>query len=342
MTQVDTVFLFQGGYPHSAHIEFAEALSADLRHFETGAKPTPNRKNQDCHSEIKRLRAARQLSNYDVVIAEGTAALQTLLSYGLMNSREATTILLACDETFAEISDTKMHYVWQFLRILTRRVDGCISISNLEQSWVRPYLPSARHEIVNPTTTPEKYDALLELDNAQPEAPTQLLSVGSARPMKNYDSLVSAVGQVRKRTGRDVQLTLVGSGHESESYTDAPFINISGFIDLPELYRHLEEADLYVQSSQGDGFGVAALEAMLAGLPVLVSSETGIRELLPDEWVMGTDTCAITKAIDTTLATAPSQLVDVGTQNRRRAATLSPDRQAERFTEAVSTIHKSR
>jgi glycosyltransferase involved in cell wall biosynthesis len=42
----------------------------------------------------------------------------------------------------------------------------------------------------------------------------------------------------------------------------------------------LAEASLYVHPSRGDIFPVAPLEAMLAGLPAIVSDETGTKEIV--------------------------------------------------------------
>ena len=44
----------------------------------------------------------------------------------------------------------------------------------------------------------------------------------------------------------------------------------------------LREADLVVMPSHTEGFGLVALEAISAGVPVLVSSETGIAKALQD------------------------------------------------------------
>ncbi len=46
---------------------------------------------------------------------------------------------------------------------------------------------------------------------------------------------------------------------------------------------HLQIADAYVHPSWQDGFGRAPLEAMRCGVPVVVSADTGMKELISDE-----------------------------------------------------------
>ncbi len=49
--------------------------------------------------------------------------------------------------------------------------------------------------------------------------------------------------------------------------------------DVPDI---LAAADIYIQPSRWDGFGIAALEAMAAGLPVVVSNVPGLRDVVGD------------------------------------------------------------
>ncbi len=63
----------------------------------------------------------------------------------------------------------------------------------------------------------------------------------------------------------------------------------AGFIKREELSRAYSMADLYVMPSVSEPFGIAALEAIKSGTPVLVSKQSGVREvfrhcLLCDFW----------------------------------------------------------
>lgn len=55
-------------------------------------------------------------------------------------------------------------------------------------------------------------------------------------------------------------------------------IQFLGTIDDIRLF--LSKIDIYIQSSNWEGFGIAALEAMAAGLPVIASDVPGLREVL--------------------------------------------------------------
>jgi glycosyltransferase involved in cell wall biosynthesis len=84
-----------------------------------------------------------------------------------------------------------------------------------------------------------------------------------------------------------------------EEYRDDPTIEFVGWVDDPaELYR---QASVFVFPSIEDGFGMVVTEAMAAGLPAIVSENTGakdcIREGIDGEIVPIRDSKALAKEI---------------------------------------------
>ncbi|CAH3018003.1 unnamed protein product, partial [Porites evermanni] len=89
---------------------------------------------------------------------------------------------------------------------------------------------------------------------------------------------------------QDTRLVFVGAPdgkHEDiakrlmEYGVPASRLNVKGFVrDRESLKRLLQQADLVVMPSRTEGFGLAGLEAMSAGLPVLVSRNCGFGEAL--------------------------------------------------------------
>ena len=57
-------------------------------------------------------------------------------------------------------------------------------------------------------------------------------------------------------------------------------LTVRGFKDREALKREFCEADLVLMPSRTEGFGLTALEAMSAGLPVIVSKNSGFGEAL--------------------------------------------------------------
>jgi glycosyltransferase involved in cell wall biosynthesis len=103
-------------------------------------------------------------------------------------------------------------------------------------------------------------------------------------PKKGLDLLLAAFARARSRRP-DLVLVIAGSGDagfERDIRRDAIRLGLgdsvywAGFLSGPEKLAALTDADLFVLPSYSENFGVAAVEAMAAGLPVVISDRVGI------------------------------------------------------------------
>jgi len=114
-----------------------------------------------------------------------------------------------------------------------------------------------------------------------------VLFLGRVTYQKGPDVFLEAAARVARRR-KDVKFVVAGSGdlyHGSiERAADlglARRVHFTGFLRGGEVDRAWRDADLYVLPSVSEPFGIAPLEAVRAGVPVLVSSRSGVAEVLP-------------------------------------------------------------
>lgn len=106
--------------------------------------------------------------------------------------------------------------------------------------------------------------------------------------VKGYDIIGKAVASLDRR----FKLTFVGSPKDEQRKIEDWFrketniarnqLTIRGYRNHDEMKKMFREADLVVMPSRSEGFGLVALEAISAGVPVLVSSESGMAEALEE------------------------------------------------------------
>lgn len=139
------------------------------------------------------------------------------------------------------------------------------------------------------------YNGVAEPDPAEVTEPRPVLDgtvrvtlVGRLSPRKGSDVAVRAVRLLRER-GRDVTLTLVGNvfpGYEwfEEELRalagDDGTVEFAGF--RPSVWDSFAAADVAVVPSRVEPFGNVAVEAMLAGRPLVASATQGLTEIVSD------------------------------------------------------------
>lgn len=108
----------------------------------------------------------------------------------------------------------------------------------------------------------------------------EIVYVGSLTVHKGVPLLIEAVGRL---SGLEIGLRLVGgwASRGMRRFIEAACardgrITVSPGDPLP----HLRRASLYVHPAYEDGFGYAPAEALACGVPVIVSEDTGMKELI--------------------------------------------------------------
>lgn len=152
-------------------------------------------------------------------------------------------------------------------------------------------------------------------------------------PPKDHETALRSLARLPER----FCLVLAGEGPERRSIEIlAEELGLVGRLillgsrdDVPEI---LAASSVYLQSSKVEGFGIAALEAMAAGLPVVASEARGLGELARGAGLLFPvgDSRACAEAIERTVSEpglAP-RLIEAG---RARAAEYSIERCAEAY-----------
>jgi alpha-1,6-mannosyltransferase len=114
-----------------------------------------------------------------------------------------------------------------------------------------------------------------------PEGPLAIFA-GRFAWEKRIDVAIRAWREVERRTG--ARLVLVGGGPSESRYRAVPGADRVHWLpfvaDRDALADLLAAADLYVATGPAETFGLAALEAMASGLPVLSVDRGGVPELV--------------------------------------------------------------
>jgi glycosyltransferase involved in cell wall biosynthesis len=109
-------------------------------------------------------------------------------------------------------------------------------------------------------------------------------SIGRLHKVKGYDNLIRAVPLIK---GDNWIIKIYGEGEERDNLESliaqvgvSEKVNLCGHAD--SIKDVLSESDIYIQPSISEGFGLTVVEAMGAGLPVIVTPRGSLTEIVKD------------------------------------------------------------
>ena len=109
------------------------------------------------------------------------------------------------------------------------------------------------------------------------------LFVGRLTEVKNVSILIEAFANVKKQEG-EIALCLVGDGNLREELQEQvkklgiQDVLFTGYVGFPQNVEFYKMADVFVLPSTHEPWGLVVNEAMIMGLPVIVSSKVGCRK----------------------------------------------------------------
>jgi glycosyltransferase involved in cell wall biosynthesis len=217
--------------------------------------------------------------------------------------------------------------------------DGIIAVSNAAQVVaVNAGVPANRIEII-PTGV-----ELRELPDAAQRSEARKAwhlnpgdfavgHLGAFTPEKGQDVAAEACASLRSRLP-GLRMILAGEGPLRSTLPSSGSLLLPGHIEDPLAL--LAALDVFIMPSRSEGWGLAALEAMAAGLPVIASNTGGLREIVEagkTGWLIAPgNPHELADAIFEAAADRP-RLSSMGLLARSRAARFSVEETARRTEE---------
>lgn len=157
-------------------------------------------------------------------------------------------------------------------------------------------------------------------------------SVGRFEPAKNHTCLLQAMARLPY-----AHLVLIGEGPlRAEAEQLAQTLGIAQRVHFlgrrTDVRNLLRMADVYVQPSRFEGFGLAALEAMAAGVPVVASAVPGLASLVAGAGALfpSGNPRRLAEEMDSLLR-SPERRAQLAAAGARRADGFSIDRTAQEY-----------
>lgn len=120
----------------------------------------------------------------------------------------------------------------------------------------------------------------------QSEQEFLIATIGSLNKQKGMQYLIAALPKIIKEFP-GIRLEIIGDGeyrrhlqNEVKKLKLKNYVKFTGFV--PDPVKYLTRFDLYVQPSLSESFGLAMVQAMSVGLPVIATNTGGIPEVITE------------------------------------------------------------
>jgi len=235
-----------------------------------------------------------------------------------------------------------------------RRADRLVAVSKAQAEWLHEYVRPAPPIAVIPNAIDvERFAAPADGRRERrrlgiPDGAPVIVSVGRLVKEKGHDTLIDALAMcVADRKAPEAHLILVGAGPEQAALgaraRAAQLNQRVHFAGLqPDPRPLLAAADLFCLASRFESMGIAIVEAMAAGLPVIATRVGGIPEVVTEgetgRLVAPEDPGALAGALGELLA-QPDLCRQYGVAGRARArAHFGIQARAERITALLEEL----
>ncbi|PQJ35064.1 hypothetical protein BSZ35_11080 [Salinibacter sp. 10B] len=135
---------------------------------------------------------------------------------------------------------------------------------------------------------PNTFRPLFDQLDVEDEQRNGLLFVGRLVSEKRADLAIYVLSRLRKR-GFDITLTICGDGPERDALEQRveeggvrDAVKFTGWTEPADLAEYYRTSELLLVPSSSETFGVAALEAIASGCPVVASETGGLPEAVGD------------------------------------------------------------
>lgn len=238
------------------------------------------------YSPLRLIKLIPFLKKYDIIHAHNTAS-QLFVAIG--------SLLCSVKLCTTEHNTSNRRRKWGWYRIVDKwmynRYHRIICISDKTEKFLRDHIGSVKPEICtiyNGIDIKKYAEADIgDLKKIDKGCRLALIQVAGFRSQKDQDTVIKSL----KSLPDDIHLFLVGDGDRrkilSKLVEDLELIDRVHFLGIrTDIASLLKASDIVIMSSHWEGFGLAAVEGMAAGKPVIASDVDGLREVINDAGIL--------------------------------------------------------
>jgi glycosyltransferase involved in cell wall biosynthesis len=237
----------------------------------------------------------KELKNFDLIVLQGIWNFPFIIASIFSRLHKKKYILFPHGQLYSETfylksSGVKKIFYYLFIKTMLKNATYIIFTTFDEQSKVGDFLNIPLKSLIIPNVVKKSDFELLEKSSyfktkyGISENTKLLLHFGRISKKKGLEFTILALKKLLD-CGYDVKLLVVGGDEEGyKKHIDSLILKLdlsnvvyfTGLLDRVSSKMALNECDIFILPSYSENFGISVAEAMLCGLPVIISDRVGI------------------------------------------------------------------
>jgi glycosyltransferase involved in cell wall biosynthesis len=136
-------------------------------------------------------------------------------------------------------------------------------------------IPNAQERVRKLLQIPDRFPILLFMSRIHPKKGLEYL-IAALSKLKEYDFALVIAGSGEPDYISQIQDLLVTHGISDRTH-------LVGFVEGETKNLYLQGADLFALTSHSENFGIAAIEALASGIPVLITDGVAIAPMVQEQ-----------------------------------------------------------
>ena len=170
--------------------------------------------------------------------------------------------------------------------LLSEVVESCDKFICVSNKLKESVLNITKCDESKVTVIPNVVDSMFEYNSSEHKHNFTFISIGNLIQRKRFDLTIDAFSKAFKKD-ENVKLKIIGDGTLRTNLEDRvralgedKRISFLGRMERKEVVKHLQEADCLVLPSDYETFGVAYIEALAVGNPVIGTKNGGSEDII--------------------------------------------------------------
>jgi glycosyltransferase involved in cell wall biosynthesis len=264
------LFLYYG--PHYCHAAFAKAIAAEF--FPAGFG-TLNIIGKAARGISMVLKIPKKQKIY---LCESTFVPVTILKDLHIINKDSLIINICADPLLYYLYSNNIKGLKkEIIMSLLRDVNGFMCVGNMERELLKDTIGDAPATVVYPFVRESCFESIYPINPSLEKPNILFIGDGTDFHYKGADLLIGGFLKAKKEIP-ELQLNIIGKNWHPRKEWLKEGVTFVGYV--PSLVQYIENASLYVHAGRGDAFPVSTIEAMLGGVPTIVSKWTGTKEIV--------------------------------------------------------------